>query len=360
MAFILGQPMKILVIQQKHIGDVLTATVLLEALADRYPEAELHYLVNAHTAAVVEHNPFIDELILFTPAEKEWKMFRALLRRIHRQQYDVVIDAYGKWSSVIMTWCSRAPLRISYYKWYTWFFFSHTTPRLKQPEQGERLSIENRLKLLTPLSIPFHPYRPKLYLSAAEKAAGPSHLAAAGINPGQPLFMIGLLGSSAEKSYPAPYMTALLQHLCRQVPGLQLLFNYAPDQQAAANRIYTACDAQTRDHFFPEVYGGSLREFIGLARCCHAFIGNEGGAANMAKALDVPVFANFSPQIDKQGWFNPSEQPLHRAVHLSDYTSWNTQKRKAARKNPQAFYKQLLPEKIFPELDRFLGALKRP
>ena len=59
--------MKILVIQQKMIGDVLTSTILFEALRSKYPNAQLDYLINSHTFAVVKHNPFIDNIVYFTP-----------------------------------------------------------------------------------------------------------------------------------------------------------------------------------------------------------------------------------------------------------------------------------------------------
>ena len=57
--------MKILVIQQKMIGDVLTSSILFEVLRAEYPNAELHYLIYPHTLPVVENNPFIDKIIIF-------------------------------------------------------------------------------------------------------------------------------------------------------------------------------------------------------------------------------------------------------------------------------------------------------
>ena len=64
--------MKILIIQQKMIGDVLTSSILFEALRTQYKEATLHYLINQNTVAVVENNPYIDEFIIVSP--KDLKM----------------------------------------------------------------------------------------------------------------------------------------------------------------------------------------------------------------------------------------------------------------------------------------------
>ncbi|NBC57221.1 MAG: lipopolysaccharide heptosyltransferase family protein, partial [Bacteroidetes bacterium] len=51
--------MKILVIQQKMIGDVLTSSVICENLKRNFPNAEVHYLINRFTLPVVENNPYI-------------------------------------------------------------------------------------------------------------------------------------------------------------------------------------------------------------------------------------------------------------------------------------------------------------
>ena len=59
--------MKILVIQQKMIGDVLTSSILFEAIKLKHPEAETHYIINSHTYAVVKNNPYIDKFQFVSP-----------------------------------------------------------------------------------------------------------------------------------------------------------------------------------------------------------------------------------------------------------------------------------------------------
>src|SRR5665811_2284510 len=95
---------KILVIQQKMIGDVLVSSILFEHLKSQFPEAEMHYLVNANTTAVVTHNPFIDKIVVFKREHRENK--RSLLKflnGIKREGYDTVIDVYGKLESGLIT-----------------------------------------------------------------------------------------------------------------------------------------------------------------------------------------------------------------------------------------------------------------
>ncbi|RKY87023.1 hypothetical protein DRQ11_07240, partial [candidate division KSB1 bacterium] len=56
---------KILVVKLDHIGDVVTATPVFEALKNRYPEAHVSLLLGSWSKDVVKNNPNIDELILY-------------------------------------------------------------------------------------------------------------------------------------------------------------------------------------------------------------------------------------------------------------------------------------------------------
>ncbi|HSM64086.1 MAG TPA: hypothetical protein VK833_09135, partial [Gillisia sp.] len=80
--------MKILVIQQKMIGDVLTSSILFEALRNEYPKAQLHYLVYSHTTPVLEHNPFIDKILHFDESTKKAFQFSTFLKEVKKERYD--------------------------------------------------------------------------------------------------------------------------------------------------------------------------------------------------------------------------------------------------------------------------------
>ena len=141
--------MRILIIQQKMIGDVLTSSILFEALRNKYPDAELNYLIQPHTLAAVENNPFIDRIVLFDP--EKYKGFSGLLNFSHEvraQSYDIVIDVYAKINSAIITAISGAKTRISYNKWYTSSAYTKTFQLSKEHLTNAGIAIENRMLLL--------------------------------------------------------------------------------------------------------------------------------------------------------------------------------------------------------------------
>src|SRR5690606_25213135 len=138
--------MKILVIQQKMIGDVLTSTIICESLKKELPDCEIHYMIHPNTLAVVEQHPYIDKLVVFDP--KILKGFLKIIafgQSLKSEKYDVVIDAYGKWESVLVSYFSGSSIRIGFKKWYTSIFFTKT---IVQKKVTKGSAVTHRLQLV--------------------------------------------------------------------------------------------------------------------------------------------------------------------------------------------------------------------
>ena len=350
--------MKVLIIQQKMIGDVLTSTVLFEVLKERFPTSELHFLVNTSTVPVVTNNPLIDKIIAFTPEmDRDKKVFKQLRSNIKAEKYDIVIDAYSKISSAWIAKTSGAQYRISYKKWYTAVAYSHTVQRQSLSLSAAGLAIENRYKLLEPLLDIKHPKRqPKIYLTQNEKEEAKTLLKANGVDLSKKLYMISVLGSDSFKTYPLSYMASLLDYLVANTGAATLLFNYIPAQEADAKALYDLCNPETQKAIRLDIFGKSLRSFIALTSQCDALIGNEGGATNMAKAIDIPTFSIFCPWIKKGSWNIYEDGLKHVSVHLYDYIDYNPHfsNKKAAKSKASNQYQKFLPALIFPKLHEFV------
>lgn len=351
--------MKILVIQQKMIGDVLTSSILFEVLRKEYPEAQLHYLIYRHTLPVVEHNPYIDEYILSGADDNSPGNFFALLRRIKAEKYDVIIDVYSKIGTAMLCAYSGAGITVSYEKWYTRNLYTHVVKRAKKAMTPAGLAIENRLGLLIPLiaNAPAH-MKPKLYLTREEIAVAGKRLEQAGISRDRMLLMVSVLGSSVEKTYPAHYLADLLDKTVAGT-GAQLLFNYIPNQLPEVQKLYKICKKETRAHIHLDIFGKSLREFMALTSHCDALIGNEGGAVNMAKALNIPTFSIFSPAVEKGDWSLYEDGITNISVHLKDYKPEVFQDRspRSIKKDHRTLYELFKPELIWDRLQDFLKGI---
>ncbi len=337
--------MRILVIQQKMIGDVLTSSILFEVLRKKYPAAELHYMIYPNTRAVVENNPFIDKIVEFNPdLNINVVGFFQFLRKTKRVSYDIVIDTYSKISTGIIAKYSGANVRVSFHKEYTKQFYNHTYRYKEKPETNAGLAIENRMLLLQALDADFPVQaKPVIYISQEEKLEAERKFQAAGLNSDFPVVMCGILGSSRIKSYPAVYMAKVLDQIVRQVENVQLLFNYIPAQEFEAEQIFELCAAPTKKRFFSSVYEKSLRGYINNCALCDIYVGNEGGAANIAKALSIPTFSIYSPLVRKLDWAIYEDGKSNKSIHPGDFSE----------DNPGS-YKDLNPEIFQNELRDFL------
>lgn len=311
--------MKVLVIQKKKIGDVLTSTVIFEAIKEKYSNSELHYLVCQNTLPVIENNLFIDKIIvLYEDVEKSIPKFVKFLFKIRKENYDVIIDAYGKPNSVLLGWFSGAKKRITFDKFYSRLLYTHVFERKKKSFTEATKSIEHRLYLLEPLRIQFGTFRPKIFLTELEKSWAKNRLIQAGIDLNIPLLMISALGSNEEKTYPMHYMAEVLDTIARK-GNMTILLNYLPFQRNKASALFAICNLETQSKIKFDFYEDDLRKFLAITSQCQALIGNEGGATNMSKSLGIPTFTIYSPNIKKIDWGWYENETSFQSVHVDDY-----------------------------------------
>ena len=343
------------------IGDVLTTSILFEALRREYPEAELHYLIFPHTRPVVENNPFIDKLILFKDSDKTPLNFISFLQKIKKENYEIVVDVYSKFGTALITWFSKAGIRISFNKWYTRHFYTAVFDRNIIAKTKAGMAIEKRMQLLQPLHKNFPAeIKPKIYLTDSEILSAKQLLARSDISLEKPLLMISVLGSSKNKTYPPEYLAVLLDEIVEGTQS-QLLFNYIPAQLDEAMNIYNLCNRDTQKLVFLDIYGKSLRGFLAITSQCNALIGNEGGAVNMAKALNIPTFAIFSPSINKENWNIFEDEITNVSVHLKDYMpeTYHMKSKKELNSQSSEMYHQFKPDYISEKLQKFVQTLKK-
>jgi heptosyltransferase-2 len=332
--------MKIAVIQPKMIGDVLITSVIFEELKQKFPTAELHFIVNKNTI------PVLDKIIILDPSiEKGLSGFIKQMFRIRSEKYNIIIDSYSKLKTALLCKFSGAKKTISFNKSYSRFFYTDTIIRTKHSISTATKAVEHRLQLLKPLGIDFQVIKPKLYLKNSEIEDAISILTQNNIDLKKPIIMISAIGSSEAKTYPLQYMAQVIDEIANN-KSVQLLFNYIPNQKKIALELYNLCKKETQEKIFFDVYAKSLREFMGLTSQCAALIGNEGGAINMAKAINIPTFTIFSPFILKNDWNMFENETTNISVHISDYYPNLSLKNS---KNDTEIYKLLKP-KLFNNL----------
>lgn len=340
------------------IGDVLTTSLLFEVLRSNYPAAELHYLVHKNTVPVLENNPFIDELVIFTPeTEKIKRLAFQFLQKIRKEKYDLVIDVYSKFFSGFLTYYSGAKIRIGLHKSYTKYFYTHHIKTSKNNAYGLPMAFYNRLEFLQPLKLTIdYSVHPKIYIDQGEKDLLIEKLKHQNIDIKEGNYlMVNCLGSSKDKTYPLAYMAEILDAISENYPEKKLFLNYIPNQIQQIEILKSHCAEQTKSQIL-DFYAPSLREFIVLTSFCEAVIGNEGGAINMGKAMGIKTYSIFSPWIRPTSWMHQKNN-FHQYTHLNLYfpERFTAFDKKKIKENVADHYKNLKPELFKNHLLQFLN-----
>jgi len=311
--------MRILVIQQKRIGDVLTSTIICNNLKSKYPDSVIDYMCYPNSVDVLKENPNIDNIIpLSNKVRKSIPSLFKFIFQIRRKKYNAVIDVYSKLETNLITLFSGAKYKVSYHKWYTKIFYNYTYERFDAIESEHGLAIENRLLLLKPfISEKITNVKPKIFLKEAEITEAKQLLKSFNVDSERPLIMFGILGSEVYKTYPLEGMAKIIDFTVAKT-NATIIFNYVPFQKDLALEVYNYCTEETKKNIVFDLYCTELRPFLALLSQCEMLIGNEGGAVNMAKALEVPTFSIFTPSVRKETWQIFENEAKNASIHLKD------------------------------------------
>ena len=300
----LTEPKKILVCQQRQIGDVLLATPVFRLLRGRFPDAELHMFTEKKCEPLLRHNPCVDAFHLI----EKGGFFRqvAFYRKTAAQGFDAVIDLQQLPRCRTMTLFSRAPVRVSFFsRPFIHWRYTH----LVRPEQG--YACRTKASLLKPFGISWHGEGPEIFLLEEEKAAGRQLLKDCGWQPELQLVTIDSTHRRASKRWPAERFAELILRLGRN-GGRQFLLLRGPGEESEMQNLQALCLGLgvKKEHLLlpAEVPG------IRLSAACIAeadlHVGGCSAPRHMAAALGVPSLV--IPGASGPEWRFPL--PMHREL----------------------------------------------
>jgi len=80
--------MKFLIIRFSSIGDIVLTTPVIRCLKQQVPEAEVHFLTKQNFRSIVQHNPYIDKVMLLEHS------FELMIHELQQENYDYIIDLH--------------------------------------------------------------------------------------------------------------------------------------------------------------------------------------------------------------------------------------------------------------------------
>ena len=333
--------MKILVVRFRQMGDAILATPLLSTLRANFPDAQIDFVLNERIAPLFEGHPAISHIITFSDEERHSVLtyIRKVWRTVHQTRYDAIIDMRSTVNTMLFALFSlRSRWRVGIRKPYTWGAFNH---RFEGCEDDESM-IDHNLKLAHPLLMEGAKEDRNLSLAITEKEQHDfrQYMERQGIDFSRPVMLVGVTAKLAHKTWAEDRMTEVLCRFIAACPHWQLIFNYAPGQEAEnAHRIFSnMADKASVSSVFLNIEAKSPRQLAAMAANCTAYFGNEGGARHIVHAMGRPSLVICSPGASKTTWLPQDTDILAIGIDAPSYDL-------------------ITVDKVWPELQRFCEAI---
>jgi heptosyltransferase-2 len=130
---------KILIIQTSFLGDVILALPMVQALKKFIPESEIDFICIPVTANVLENNPAINKIIQYDKkGDGKPGKLNNIIRQVRKEHYDIVLCPHRSFRSALITYFSKAPVRIGFDINSFSFLLTRKVPYVKQKHEIQR------------------------------------------------------------------------------------------------------------------------------------------------------------------------------------------------------------------------------
>jgi lipopolysaccharide heptosyltransferase II len=294
---------RILLVRLRQIGDVVFTTPAVHALRRRFPDAHLTYLVEPAAAPVVAGNPHLNEVIVAPRRQglRGWFDDIALGRRLRAQHFDLAIDFHGGPRASLLTWLSRAGVRIGYHVAGRRWMYTHYVERPR--ELRARHSVVNQWDLLASLGIPppdASDFPTEMVADPAAAAAVAERLASAGVTPGDRLIVVHVSAGNPFRRWPFDHFVELVTALAGDDPAGRIIVTSGPSEHAAAGRVIAGARARLVGNGAGRVLSCgefSLAELRALLDLAVLYIGGDSGPLHIAATTRVPIVGLYGPTL---------------------------------------------------------------
>lgn len=340
-------PKKILVRMPNWLGDLVMATPVIEALAQKFPEAKITVMCLSHFCDIFKHDPHVDEVL---PVSKSSGWLRnsnsaSVVEDIQKGKFDLGVLTTNSFSSAYLFWRGKVKQRVGFTKDFRRFLLTDPVPK-NQPETMHQ--VLQYQELLKPLGIPNRGLEPKLYVTEEEKLQAKSILANYGVKKDS--MIIGINPGAAYGSAKC-WPPERFKKLARELTGNKNLFVAFFGDKGGKKTVNEICEG-LGSQVINLAGGTTIRQLIAMISVCDIFLSNDSGPMHVASALQIPLVAIFGSTSDvKTGPFKKAAV-IHKHVPCSPC------------------YKRVCPidfrcmtrinvEEVYSEIEKFIGELER-
>jgi lipopolysaccharide heptosyltransferase I len=285
---------RFLIVRLSSIGDIVHALPAAAALAETFPQAQIHWVVERRHALLLHGNPHLHRILILDTlgwrkhltSSSTWSEISKGVGDLRQIRYDAALDFQGLWKSAVVALVSRAQERIGF-----------SAEGMREPSAGilysQRVSpprhvhvVEKNLAMVEHLGARTKRWQFPLPRNEQDDAYVEKELATFGIGS----FIIVHPGGGWRTKCWAPENYASLIRQWGSARTEPILLTGSPSEAPVINDILQSAGS-SRARYFPT----TIVQFIALARRARLFIGGDTGPMHLAAAVGTPIVGIFGP-----------------------------------------------------------------
>ncbi len=276
----------ILIVRTDRIGDLILSTPVAEVLKQKFPQAQIDFLVASYTTPILKNNPFIKAIIL--DDNKGVNGFFKLRKTIKERNYDLAIVLHPTLRLAVLL--KSAGVRYQIGSGYRGYSFLFNLKHFQHRKTVEKHELEYNLDMLKVLSLEPQKILPKLYLSPKEKNEADIFLKKMGINRDDITVLIHPGSGGNAINWPAEKFGELADRLIESY-SVKVLVTGQGGEKILAEKM--KCRMK---HSFVHLTGKTdLRLLSAIIEKVNLVICNSSGPMHIAASLGIPTVALFCP-----------------------------------------------------------------
>ena len=185
------------------LGDVILRTPVIHVLKEIYPDAKIVALVDPIGKAVLEHNPDVDEVLVFDRKKEKNKLKQNLKKivsilRIRKEKFDLLVNLYNAGLSRPMVFFSGARYKLGFCQQKSKYLYNVVNECSDDRLKEEQSLYNYMISIIEPLSDKEFSLRPVFEIESYEKETMQSYLESFGYSL-EKLYTLNLASSKEDK-----------------------------------------------------------------------------------------------------------------------------------------------------------------
>ena len=291
---------RVLIVKLDHLGDFILTLPALEAIRRHYPQGRLTLITGHHAEPWASWIFFFDEILYWkdpffdrnqdqgtrVPGGRMLALLR-LTCRLAWRPFDVAVDlsSGSHWITLLLTYLSRAPLRIGDARRGEGFLLTQATDFDDSTPVLDRQRRKMAAMGIAALSTDF----PRVHLAKCDCLSARDDLRHHGWDERRPLMGVHARAGCPSKYWNPEKVGRLSDHLTLKYKA-QVLWTGTPGDVS----FYQQAKRSMRTQPLNFVGRTNVRDLAELIANCSLFISVDSGPMHLAAALGIPLVGLFS------------------------------------------------------------------